>query len=157
MRIPGLDHLLPAGRGAGGTAGEESEELKVACFMALVSYLASQPEVLKVAPLHKPKILNAVAKAIVQSATTIDTPLTNSGLDGEGEVIQVQYISRAFVMKRIIRAMHSRDVAHISQPRVPKLSSPGAECALISRGRRLREYNSCTLMTSLLPSALRLQ
>lgn len=88
----GLDHLLPDGRGAGGREGEESEELKTACFMSLVSYLASMPEVLRVSPLHQSKILNAVASSVVQ-AGTIDTtqkPLTAAGLDGTGEVIQVK-------------------------------------------------------------------
>lgn len=60
----------------------------MACFMGLVSYLASVPEVLRVAPLHRTKILNAVAKAISQSATITDTPLSDAGLDGTGEVIQ---------------------------------------------------------------------
>lgn len=69
--------------------GAEAEELKRACFVTLVSYLASQPEVLRVAPLHKAKILNAVARAIIQSATVTETPLTDAGLDGSGEVIQV--------------------------------------------------------------------
>lgn len=86
----GLDHLLPNGRGAGGREGEEAEELKIACFMGLLSYLASVPEVLRISTFHTSKILNAVAKAISQSATLTDTPLTDSGLDGTGEVIQVR-------------------------------------------------------------------
>ena len=57
--------------------------------MGLVSYLASRPEVLRVAPFHKAKLLNAVAKAISQSATITKTPLTDAGLDGTGEIIQV--------------------------------------------------------------------
>lgn len=91
--VLGLDHLLPPGRGAGGSKGAESEELKVACFMGLVSYLASVPEVLRVAPLHRTKILNAVAKAIGQSATITDTPLSDAGLDGTGEVIQASTLT----------------------------------------------------------------
>lgn len=88
----GIDHLLAPGRGVGGSEGAESDELRVACFMGLVSFLASRPEVLRVAPLHRSKILNAVAKAIAHSATTVtttETALTSAGLDGTGEVIQV--------------------------------------------------------------------
>ncbi|CAM9375513.1 unnamed protein product, partial [Sphacelaria rigidula] len=87
----GIDHLLPDGRGAGGTDGEEAEELKVACFMGLVSFLASAPEVLRVSPLHRSKLHNAVAASVIQ-AGTIDTsqkPLTEAGLDGTDEVIQI--------------------------------------------------------------------
>lgn len=90
LRATGLNHLLYRGRGAGGSTQAESDELKMACFMGLVSYFASIPEVLRVAPFHKPKFLNAVAKAISQSATITDTPLTEAGLDGTGEVIQVR-------------------------------------------------------------------
>ncbi len=61
----------------------------MACFMGLVSYLASRPLVFRVAPFHKAKLMNAVARAITQSATITDTPLTDAGLDGSGEVIQV--------------------------------------------------------------------
>lgn len=61
----------------------------MACFMGLVSYMASRPQVLRVAPYHRTKILNAVAKAISQSADITDTPLTGAGLDGSGEIIQV--------------------------------------------------------------------
>ncbi len=57
--------------------------------MGLVSYLASRPQVFRVAPFHKTKLLNAVASAITQSATITDTPLADAGLDGSGEVIQV--------------------------------------------------------------------
>lgn len=66
----------------------------MACFMGLISFFASLPEVLRVAPMHKPRILNEVARAISQSATTVDTPLTDSGLDGSGEVIQVKRIGQ---------------------------------------------------------------
>lgn len=85
----GLDHLLVGGRGAGGSAGAESEELHVACFMGLVSYLASRPQTLRVAPYYRTKLLNAVARSISQSATITETPLTSAGLSGSGEVIQV--------------------------------------------------------------------
>lgn len=85
-----MDHLLVGGRGAGGSAGAESEELHVACFMGLVSYLASRPQVLRVAPYYRTKLLNAVAKSISQSATITETPLSDAGLSGSGEVIQVK-------------------------------------------------------------------
>lgn len=90
--MEGLDHLLPEEKGAEGSEAEEAEELKNACFMGLVSCLASIPEVMRVSPLHRPKILNAVAASLIQ-AGTIDTtqkPLTAAGLDGTGEVIQVR-------------------------------------------------------------------
>lgn len=88
-----MDHLLPSTDNDG--AQEESdalkheEELRVACFMGLLSYLADRPEVLRVSPLHMPATLNAVARAIIQSANTEDTPLSDAGLDGTGEVVQV--------------------------------------------------------------------
>lgn len=85
---------MPNGEWVGGTEGEESEELKIACFMGLISYLASTPEVLRVSPLHEPKIHNAVAASIIQAATVdiSQKPLTDLGLNGAGEVIQVKYI-----------------------------------------------------------------
>lgn len=86
----GLDHLLVGGRGAGGSAGAESDELQVACFMGLVSYLASRPQVLRVAPYYRTKLLNAVARSISQSGTITETPLSDAGLHGSGEVIQVK-------------------------------------------------------------------
>lgn len=100
-RAEGLDHLLSGGRGAGGKKGAESEELKAACFMSLVSCLASAPEVLRVTPLHKEKMMNAVASSIVQAGSidVSDKPLTAAGLDGSGEVIQV---------KLLLRCMHNR-------------------------------------------------
>ena len=86
----GLDHLLHSGRGAGGTSQEgEAAELHVACFMGLVSFLASRLEVLRVGSRHTQGLLNAAARANIQSATITDTPLTDAGLDGAGEVIQV--------------------------------------------------------------------
>ena len=72
-----------------GGQGEEAEELHVACFMGLVSFLAARLEVLRVAPWHTKVLLNAVARATIQSATSTSTPLTDAGLDGTGEVIQV--------------------------------------------------------------------
>ena len=48
------------------------------------------PEVQRVSPFHESRILNAVAGAIVQSGNDIDRPLTDAGLDGTGEVIQVK-------------------------------------------------------------------
>ena len=73
--------------------------------MGLVSYLASRPQVFRVAPFHKAKVLNAVARAISQSATITDTPLTDAGLDGSGEVIQVM-LTRLFgegLTKQMVR------------------------------------------------------
>lgn len=83
---------MPGGRGVGGTEGEEADELQMACFMALLSYLAARPEVLHVAPERKFKTHNAAAIANVQSADLTRTPLTDSGLDGSGEVIQVRFL-----------------------------------------------------------------
>ncbi|CAM9868950.1 unnamed protein product, partial [Ascophyllum nodosum] len=88
LTVSGVDHLLASGRGAGGQ-GEEAVELHMACFMGLVSFLASRPEVLRVAPKHKRRLLNAAARANIQTATVTSTPLTDAGLDGTGEVIQV--------------------------------------------------------------------
>ena len=75
----------------GGTEGPEADELQVACFMGLLSYLAARPEVLHVSAARKIKTLNAAAFANVQSATLTKTPLTDSGLDGSGEVIQARF------------------------------------------------------------------
>ncbi|CAM9402432.1 unnamed protein product [Ectocarpus sp. 8 AP-2014] len=57
--------------------------------MGLVSFLASKPEVLRVAPRQSQALLNAAARANIQSATVTDTPLTDAGLDGTGQVVQV--------------------------------------------------------------------
>lgn len=86
--LSGLDHLLYLGRGAGGRE-DEATELKVACFMGLVSFLASRQEVLRVAPRRPVKMLDASVRGIIQTATPTSTPLTAAGLDGTGEVIQV--------------------------------------------------------------------
>lgn len=80
-----MDHLLP-----GKAVAPEYEESKTACFMGLLSYLAVKPEVLRVNPLQKAELLNAVASAIVQSATPSATPFKGTGLNGLGEVIQVK-------------------------------------------------------------------
>lgn len=58
--------------------------------MGLVSFLASQPEVLRVSTARKINLFNAAAYRNVQSANLEDTPLTDAGLDGTGEVIQVR-------------------------------------------------------------------
>ena len=95
-----MDHLLHLGRGAGGTRGAESDELQVACLMGLVSFLAAVPEVQRVSPFHASELKNAVAGAIVQSGNIQDKPLTDAGLDGTGEVIQVNiYIKEVNTFK----------------------------------------------------------
>ncbi|CAM9966840.1 unnamed protein product [Scytosiphon promiscuus] len=81
LLVEGLDHLLPG--------EEDPSELKMACFMGLLSQLAAKSEVLRVSPLHRGSTSNAVANAILQSATTTETPLLDAGLDGTGEVIQI--------------------------------------------------------------------
>ena len=98
LHTAGMDHLLHLGRGSGGSTGAESEELQMACLMGLVSYLSGLPEVQRVSPFHESRILNAVAGAIVQSGNDIDRPLTDAGLDGTGEVIQVKsfYLNLGF-------------------------------------------------------------
>lgn len=83
----GLNHLLP---GAKSGLDDDSGEVKTACLMALLSQLAARPEVLRVAPLSKSRLLNDIASAIVQSATITETPLHDAGLDGTGEVIQAK-------------------------------------------------------------------
>lgn len=72
-----------------GGQGEEATELHIACFMGLVSFLASRPEALRVTPRHKKDTHNAFARANIQSATVTSSPLTDAGLDGTGEVVQV--------------------------------------------------------------------
>ncbi|CAM9625709.1 unnamed protein product, partial [Ectocarpus fasciculatus] len=79
--VEGMDHLLPG--------KEAPSELRTACYMGLLSQLAAKPEVLRVSPLQSGSLHNAVANALVQSATTTETPLLDAGLDGTGEVIQV--------------------------------------------------------------------
>ena len=46
-------------------------------------------EVLRVSPWQKKVTLNASARANIQSGTVTATPLTDAGLDGTGEIIQV--------------------------------------------------------------------
>ncbi|CAM9691381.1 unnamed protein product [Scytosiphon promiscuus] len=88
--VSGLDHLLYSGRGAGGSSeGGEAAELHVACFMGLVSFFAGRPEVLRIAARYRQGLLNASARANIQTATLTDTPFTDAGLDGTGQVIQV--------------------------------------------------------------------
>ncbi|CAM9519204.1 unnamed protein product, partial [Scytosiphon promiscuus] len=89
LTLRGIDHLLPGGRGAGGNEGEEADELQVACFMGLLSFLAARPEVVRISAARQAKMLNAAAYRNLQSATMTETPVTDSGLDGTGEVIQV--------------------------------------------------------------------
>ena len=103
----GVDHLLTSGRGAGGQ-GKEALELHMACFMGLVSFLASRPEVLRVAPRHETRLLNAAARANIQTATVTSTPLTDAGLDGTGEVIQVKMLLTFYSSPRLssVRVKH---------------------------------------------------
>lgn len=88
MVLAGIDHLLFGGKGAGGQEGEESDELRIACLMSILSFLADRPEVLHVSPVYRMEMLNAAAFPNVQSATLTDTPLSDAGLNGEGEIIQ---------------------------------------------------------------------
>lgn len=78
--LSGVDHLLYSA---------QTSETQVACFMGLLSFLASRPEVLRVSPMHGARIQNTVASSILQSATVAETPLQDAGLDGSGEIIQV--------------------------------------------------------------------
>lgn len=93
----GLDHLLYNGGEAAGD-NEESTELRVACFMGLVSFLSSRLAVLRVSPRHGQRLLNAVARPMIQSATLTEDPLTAAGLDGTGEIIQVRLSELALVL-----------------------------------------------------------
>lgn len=91
QKYAGLDHLLYSGRGAGGSSHEgEATELHVACFMGLVSFLAGRLEVIRVATWHSQELFNGAARATIQSATVTSTPLTDAGLDGTDQVIQVR-------------------------------------------------------------------
>lgn len=78
-----------------GGHGEEATELHVACFMGLVSFFASRAEVLNVGARVQQRLLNAAARAIIQSSTATSSPLTDAGLDGTGEVIQVREVDRS--------------------------------------------------------------
>eukprot|EP00904_Undaria_pinnatifida_P010989 jgi/Undpi1/701/HiC_scaffold_10.g04165.m1 len=88
LLVSDLDHLLYIESGAMGS-DEESMELRVACFMGLVSFLSGRLEVLRVSPRHEARVMNAAARTMIQSATLTRAPLTAAGLDGTGEVIQV--------------------------------------------------------------------
>ena len=85
--VTGIDHLLPS-------TDERSEfavsDSKIACFMGLLSHFASKNEVLHLAPHFQTKLTNAVAGAVVESASETYRPLQEAGLDGTGEVIQVR-------------------------------------------------------------------
>ena len=109
----GMDHLLYRGKGAGGSTGAESDELQMACFMGLVSFLSGLPEVQRVSPFHETRIMNAVAGAIVQSGNGADRPLTKAGLDGTGEVIQVRLQSYVVVLCVLFS---EADVANADSP-----------------------------------------
>lgn len=80
---------MHSGRGVGGH-GEEATELHVACFMGLLSVLASRPEVVRISATPKTRLLNASARGTIQTGVATDTPLTDAGLDGTGQVIQVR-------------------------------------------------------------------
>lgn len=102
--VAGMDHLLPTGNmdksNTPKTPSSFSDnELQVACFMGLVSVLASTPEVLRVSPYHAKSGLNAVAASVTETASSdiSQTPLRNAGLDGSGEVIQV--FSNRFILR----------------------------------------------------------
>ena len=90
--LTGLNHLLyPENRGDNEIREDEKiSELRVACFMGLVSFLSGRAEVLRVEPRLKTRLLNAAARSMIQSATLTEEPLTAAGLDGTGEVIQVR-------------------------------------------------------------------
>ncbi|CAM9227955.1 unnamed protein product, partial [Laminaria digitata] len=88
LLVSGLGHLLYTASGDAWD-NEEAAELRVACFMGLVSFLSGRMEVLRIAPRHSKRLLNAVAQAVIQSGTITETPLTAAGLDGTGQVIQV--------------------------------------------------------------------
>lgn len=89
LRCIGLDHLLHTGGGAM-RSDEEAIELQMACFMGLLSFLSNRMEILRVSPRHTDRLLNAVARTIIQSATITEAPLTAAGLTGTGQVIQVR-------------------------------------------------------------------
>lgn len=82
--------MLPTAGDGASKEHTESEELRLACFMGLVSVLASTPEVQRVSPFHVSGPLNAVGASVIQAATvnTTRSPLRDAGLDGTGEIIQ---------------------------------------------------------------------
>lgn len=73
-------------------SNEEAIELRAACFMGLISFLSSRVEALRVSPRNADRLLNAVARTIIQSATITEAPLTAAGLNGTGQVIQVRFL-----------------------------------------------------------------
>ena len=75
----------------------------MACFMGLLSFVASRSEVFRVSPRLKKSLSNAAARANIQSASVTSSPLTDAGLTGEGEVVQV----------RGERVTHARCCAHV--------------------------------------------
>lgn len=97
-RHVGLDHLLYK-EGGEEKGQDEAAELRVACFMGFVSFLSGRTEVLRVAPRHAKRLYNAAARAIIQSATLTEAPLTAAGLDGTGEIIQVRLLCRHDLLK----------------------------------------------------------
>ena len=96
-----MDHLLYTASEDSWNS-EEAQELRVACLMGLVSLLSARVEVLSVAPRHPKHLMNAVARALIQSATITETPLTAAGLDGTGQVIQVRWKSDALGRSHLI-------------------------------------------------------
>lgn len=114
----GLDHLLYLGRGAGGH-NDEAIELHVACFMGLVYFLASRQEVLRIAPRRPTKMSDAAARAVIQTATRTQTPLTDAGLDGTGEVIQVWRVgvcSRSRARSRLVQMVCRTTISVLLRP-----------------------------------------
>lgn len=71
----------------------------MACFMGLLSFLASRPEVVRISAARQAKMLNAAAYTNLQSATLTETPMSDSGLDGTGEVIQVPQAGRVCLLQ----------------------------------------------------------
>lgn len=90
-KAPPRDRRSPPPRPS--AASSDSDDLHTACFMSLVSVLASTPEVLRISPYHAPTAVNAVGASVVESATDdiTQTPLRDAGLDGTGEVVQVTF------------------------------------------------------------------
>lgn len=126
LHTAGMDHLLHLGRGSGGSTGAESDELQMACLMGLVSYLSGLPEVQRVSPFHESRIMNAVAGAIVQSGNNVDRPLTEAGLDGTGEVIQVRFV---FCLRISCYLFSEVDVANVDSS---DRSEPCCPCNIYS-------------------------
>lgn len=106
--------------------------------MGLLSQLASRPEVLHVEPLPKAEVHNAVAGAIVQSATVTGTPLHDAGLDGTGEVIQVQGGGGSLVLRcgNIVLCFHRQHTIFPArsfvQARPQRAGTTMYKCTLVS-------------------------